>query len=266
MELDVVLSFGRRADDDDDDDDIEEEEEELDFILFKGALNGNNPDLSENGRLVDAGLLPAKKMISEALSRRADTIRIDPRGKFAAVSMLVDGINFPVAKMPPQAANAVVQMLKLLAGLDIKNKTKFQSGGINAEFDEVDHEIRVDSTPVKGGGERLLVRVQNVKEKLETPKDLGFSDELQAKIREIARQQIGAHAGGRDSHVRRDDTRACDGPRIDAYMYSIGSIAELYGRDLPHIQEVEQNEGRRSGDDRQNGRNEQILMSSMSIL
>lgn len=240
----MIFGFGKGGRDyDDDDDDDDEEEDDLDFILFKGALNGNNPDLAANGRLVQAGLIPAKKLISEALARRADTVRIEPKGKVAAISYLVDGIPFPAAKMPPPAANAIIQMLKLLAGLDITKKNIKQGGGINAEFDEVDHEIRIDVTPAQGGGERLLVRVQNLKEKKETPKDLGFSDKLQEKIREIGSSKTGLMlaVGPPMSGVTTLTIAMVRG--IDAYLYSIASIADLQGRDLPHIQDFELKEG-----------------------
>lgn len=236
----MIFGFGKKGrqhvDDDDDDD---EDEDDLDFILFKGALNGNNPDLSANARLVQAGLMPAKKLISEALARRADTIRLEPKGKVAAVSYLVDGVPYPAAKMPPQAANAITQMLKLLAGLDITDKKSKQGGGISAEFDEVDHEVRIDTTPVQGGGERLIVRVQNLKEKLETPKDLGFSEELQEKIREIGSSKSGLMlaVGPPMSGVTTVTIAMVRG--IDAYLYSIASIADLQGRDLPHVQDFE---------------------------
>ncbi|QDT31569.1 GspE/PulE family protein [Thalassoglobus polymorphus] len=238
----MIFGFGKGGRDHDDDDD-DEEEDELDFILFKGAMNENNPDLSANGRLVQAGLIPAKKLISEALARRADTIRIEPKGKVAAVSYLVDGVPYPAAKMPPKAANAVIQMLKLLAGLDITDKTSKQGGGINAEFDEVEHEVRIDVSPVKTGGERLLVRVQNLKEKLETPSDLGFSDDLQQKIREIGGSKTGLMlaAGMPMSGTTTLTIAMIRG--IDPYLYSLASIADMHGRDLPHIQDFKWNEG-----------------------
>jgi type II secretory ATPase GspE/PulE/Tfp pilus assembly ATPase PilB-like protein len=239
----VIFGMGKGGRDyEDDDDEEDDEEDDLDFILFKGALNENNPDLSANGRLVQAGLMPAKKLISEALARRADTVRIEPKGKFAAVSYLVDGIPFPAAKMPPPAANAIIQMLKLLAGLDITKKTIKQSGGINAEFDEVDHEIRIDSTPVQGGAERLLVRVQNLKEKVETPKDLGFSEELQDKIREVGSSKSGLMLAVGPPMSGTTTVSIAMVRGIDAYMYSIASLADMQGRDLPHIQVFETKE------------------------
>lgn len=230
----MIFGFGKRrpADDTDDDDD-----EEIENILFKGALNENNPNLNDFGKLVQAGLVPAKELVSDALSRRAEIIRVEPKGKVAAVTLFVDGIPSPPTRMAPQTANAITQMLKLLAGLDIQIRDAKQSGGINAEYEEIPYVVRVDVSPVEGGGERLLVRCQNAKIQLETPKDLGFSEELQSKIREIgsSKQGVMLAVGPPMSGVTTLSIAIVRG--IDAYLYSIGSIADLQGRDLPHIQE-----------------------------
>ena len=148
----MIFGFGRKNDDDDDDDD---DEEEIEYVLFQGALNGVEPDMKGNAKLVQAGLLRAKELVSDALSRRAEMVRLEPKGQFAVSTMYVDGVPFPGAKIPAPAALAITQMLKLLAGLDVKERTKPQSGGIKAQLEEIKYEIRIDTTPIPGG-ERLF--------------------------------------------------------------------------------------------------------------
>ena len=38
----------------------EEAEEQIEYVLFKGTLNGVQPDLASNGRVAQAALVPAK--------------------------------------------------------------------------------------------------------------------------------------------------------------------------------------------------------------
>ncbi|MEW4488591.1 ATPase, T2SS/T4P/T4SS family [Thalassoglobus sp. JC818] len=237
----MIFGFGKGGRDKDDDED-DDDDDNLDFILFRGALNGVTPDLSANGRLVQAGLIPAKKMISEALARRAEMIRIEPKPKFAGVTFFVDGIPYPAAKMPPKAANAIVQMVKLLAGLDINERSKPQSGGINAEFEEVPHEVRIDITP-SASGEIMTLRAENIKNRLETPKELGFSEELQSTIRELGAKKTGLMlaVGPPMSGVTTTTVATLRGN--DAYLLAIGSIADHHGRDIPHVQTFEMDEG-----------------------
>ena len=46
-------------------DEHEEDEEELELVLFQGAVNGVDANLKDNQRLVQAGLVPAKKSQTE---------------------------------------------------------------------------------------------------------------------------------------------------------------------------------------------------------
>lgn len=230
----MIFGFGRnRAEEE------EEQEEELELVLFQGALNGKDANLAANKRLVELALLRSKEMVSDALNRRAEMIRLDPKGKAAVVTIFIDGVPYAGERMPVQAGTAVTQMIKLLAGLDIKVRNKPQSGGIRAEFDEKPYELRVDAIPLKTGGERLLIRAQNTDEQLETPDDVGIPMELREKIRELSsnRQGVILAAGPPMSGV---STTAMAMMRcIDAYLYSIYNLADLGGRDLMHITNFE---------------------------
>ena len=147
----------------------DEDEEEVDLVMFQGATNGEEANLAANGKLMQVGLVPAKHLITKALNQRAEMVRLEPRGKAAAARFYVDGIPYSGGKMPGQQAKAITQMLKLLAGLDIKERSSKQSGGINAEFGDNKFLLTVESSPTKEGPERLLVRIKDTKVSLSTP-------------------------------------------------------------------------------------------------
>ena len=128
----------RRREEEDDDDDIDEEDDEddIELVMFRGATNGAEANLSDNARLAEAGLVPAKRFITDHLNRRAERFRIEPKGKAAIVRMYVDGVKYAGERLPGREALAIVQMLKLLAGLDIKERTKTQKGGLLAEIEK----------------------------------------------------------------------------------------------------------------------------------
>ena len=232
----VIFGFGRKQVDDDDD-----EEDEVELVLFQGSMNGVEPDMKGNAKLVQAGLLRAKELVTSALSRRAEMVRLEPKGTFAVSTLFVDGVPFPGSKMQPQAALAVTQMLKLLAGLEVKERTKPQTGGIKAQYLENKYEIRIDSTPIPGG-ERLIIRIRNVKQNFETPDELGWSEGLKDKIRELASLKKGIiiAAGMPLSGV----SCAAFGllRSIDAYLFNIYSLAKT-GKDIAHVAEFKPEEG-----------------------
>src|SRR5579872_2580046 len=158
-----------------------EEEEEIDPVSFLGPLSGEEVNLKANGRLVEAGLMRSKDLVTDALSRRADMIRIEPKGPQSVVTILVDGMPYPGGKLAKAEGMAVTQMLKLLAGLDVKERTKQQSGGIKAEFETKPYTLGIKSIPVPEG-ERLLVRVTDSKVKLDIPPELGMGEEMRVKL------------------------------------------------------------------------------------
>jgi type IV pilus assembly protein PilB len=231
--------FGRKRRDDDDDRD--DDEDEIELVLFQGALNGREPNLKENAKLARAGLVRAKELVSNALSRRAEMLRLDPKGNASVATFFVDGIPYPAERMPSNMGLAVTQMMKLLAGLDITVRTKPQSGGMNAQYAETPYLLKVDSQPLPTGGERLIVRAQNKKIRLETPDDLGFSDELKAKIREKTANRFGVilAAGPPMSGVTTISFAALRG--VDGYIYTIYSLADMTGREVMHIKQFEGN-------------------------
>src|SRR5690606_33523478 len=144
-------------------------------------------------------------------------------------------VPYPGERLPKQEALAITQILKLLAGLDIKERKRPQSGGINTEYQERKYLLLIDSAPLKEGGERLIVRARPLEGQPETPDELGFSENLRVRIRELTSQRQGVvlTCGLPNSGVT---TLAFGVIRsIDAYLYSIFSLANFGGRSLVHI-------------------------------
>ena len=232
--------FGRR----DDEDDLEEDEQEpeFDLVSFRGPLSGDPPDMSAHASVARVGLGPAREMISDALSRRGEMVRLETRGAAAAVRTYIDGVAYPGGRMPARQAAAITQVLKLLAGLDIKVRDRPQSGGIKADLDGVNYVLRIDTEP-SGKTERLTVRAENQKEKLEKPEELGFPPELKESIREMAGGEKGGLfvVGPPLSGV----TTTVFGVlrSVDSYIYNIYAVGDLGGRDLHTLTDFTPNKG-----------------------
>jgi hypothetical protein len=166
------------------DDQVEDDEfEDIDQVLFQGPMYGREADLKKHPRLVQAGLIPVKKLITDGLSRRAHLIAVQPKGPRQVVRYTIDGIAYPAGALPGKLGVAVIQMVKLLAGLDVQSRVTKQSGGILAEFDDQQYQLLVETEPVRGAVERLRIRISNVKESYIMPGDIGFPEELRTKIR-----------------------------------------------------------------------------------
>ena len=207
----------------------------VELVRFQGALNGVAPDMESNTKLARAALQPAKEMITAALSRRADTIRLDPKGNRATVGFLIDGLPTPAGQIPKQRAHAMTQMVKLLSGLDINQREQPQEGGVKASYGDEEYELKVLSTPVAGGVERLTVYIRNVDEKLERPDDIGMTPELKAKLRELTanREKLLLICGPRRSGTTTSLFAAMRG--LDVYLHAIYTIGDIGDQKLVNM-------------------------------
>lgn len=238
----MIFGFGKARRDDDDDED-EDEEEEIELVNFQGAVNGRSADLAANARLVQAALLPTRELITDAIEKRAEMIRLDIKGEKAQTALSVDGMPAAGNRMPKQQAVGITQMMKVLSGLDAKLKGKHQVGGVKAEFQETKYELTTDVAPQPDGSERLTIRIRNMKLKLDTPADLGFTDATRAQIRELTSHRHGliVVCGPTGSGVTTTLYAIVRG--IDVYLYSIYSIIDPGTRELINIKQFEANEG-----------------------
>lgn len=231
----MAFGFGRKAEEEE-----EEEEEEIELVLFQGALNGKEANLKENQRLVQAGLNPAKELVTDGLSRRAETIRIDPKGERAQVVFIVDGIPTAGGKLTKPQALAITQMLKLLGGVDIKVRDQPQAGGLKAQWNELPWELIVQTKPVEGG-EQLIIKTRNLKVKMITPDDLGMPDTMRPKIREWSSQHKGLllAVGMPNTGVTTTAFGMLRG--VDCYLYQIHSIRDMGTREVTNVTDFKMN-------------------------
>jgi type IV pilus assembly protein PilB len=180
------------------------------------------------------GLVPAKELVSDALLRRAETMRLEPKGSTAIVRLFIDGVAYPGGRIAKQEAHAVTQLLKLLSGLDVKQRKKRQSGGLKAEFSQTPYELLIVSEPTPTGVERLTVRARNLKLNINTPDDLGFSEEMKSKLREMSTRRSGAVLACGPPGSGTTTTRFALGRSVDAYQFGIYTICDLENRELPY--------------------------------
>ena len=234
--------FSKKNDDD-------EEEEEIEYVLFQGATSGQEANLEENTKLAAAGLPLAKEIVTEALALRAEMFKVEPQGPKALVTYFVDGLKRPGPRLPSQRANALVQILKLLSGSDVKVRNKPQRSGLNAKYRDLPFELTVKTRPAppakgeKAPAEHLTVVFRNTKTKRATPEDIGMPDEIKEKVREYGKSHSGIIliVGPPESGVT--TTALCALRCVDSYMYQCYIIGSLGTRSVLNVPIFKQEEG-----------------------
>lgn len=220
-----------------------EQEPDIEQVLFQGPLFGREANLKANARLVQAALVPVKQMVSDSLARRAHTILMEPREGRIAIRFMIDGLPYPSAAVPGQKGVAMVQMVKLLAGLDPNDRKNAQSGGIKAEYDKIPYNLMVESVPAGNGTERVRIKAENRKVVLQKPADVGFPAHLKQKIRQFTSDRSGVIlvCGPPDSGVTTLSIIALH--CVDPYLYSVYNLAKLQGRELINVTDFTPEEG-----------------------
>ena len=220
-----------------------EQEPDVEQVLFQGPLYDRECNLKANAKLVQAALVAVKQMISDALARRAHTILLEPREGRVSIRFVIDGVPYPAAAVPGQKGAAMVQMIKLLAGLDINQRRESQNGGIKAEFEKIPYHLMVESASVGGNAEKIRIKVDNRKVVRSKPQDIGFPDHLKAKIREFTEHRSGVVliCGPPDTGVTTLSTAIIHS--VDPYLYSVYNLAWKNTRELINVAEFKPEPG-----------------------
>ena len=221
----------------------QEQEPDVEQVLFQGPLFDRECNLKANAKLVQVALVPVKQMISDALARRAHTILLEPREGRVAIRFVIDGVPYPAAAIPGQKGAAMVQMIKLLAGLDINQRREPQTGGMKAEFEKIPYHLMIESSPVGGQAERIRIKIDNRKVVRQKPQEIGFPDHLKAKIREFTEHRSGVVlvCGPPDTGVTTLATVVLH--CVDPYLYSVYNLAWKNTRELINVAEFKPEPG-----------------------
>ena len=235
--------FSRNNNDDDD------SEEEIEYVLFQGATNGQEANLEENRKLAAAGLPLAKEVVTEALALRAEMFKVEPQGPKALVTFFVDGMKRPGPRLPIQRANALVQMLKLLGGGDVKVRDKPQRCGLNAEYRELPFELAIKTRPTppakgqKAPAEHLTVVFRNTKTNRATPEDIGIPEVVKERVRHYGKSNAGVIlvVGSPESGLT--TTALCALRCVDSYMYQCYIMGDPGTRTVLNVPVFEPEDG-----------------------
>ena len=218
-----------------------DEEVEVELIRFKGATNGVSLDVEANQKLVRIAFEPIKELFTDAISRGAETIRIDPKGERATIGFLVDGMPMPAGRIPRQRAHAMTQMVKLLAGINAAERSQPQAGGVKASLEADEFELQVLTQPLSGAVDRLLVHIRNLDERLSKPEEIGMTPELKTQIREVTGRGRGLFLACGPTRSGVTTTLFASIRGLDAYLRDIQTVCDTMDQELINISAFETN-------------------------
>ncbi len=139
-----------------------ESEEEIEFLQSEEE-DIKTEDTSEvelgDDALADAPVVKlVNTMISEAVTKRASDIHVEPYEKFLRVRYRIDGVLYEMMKPPLKLKNAIVSRVKIMAKLDIAEKHMPQDGRVKVKVQNKTIDMRVATIPTMFG-EKVELRI-----------------------------------------------------------------------------------------------------------
>ncbi len=126
-----------------------------------------------------------------AFDQRASDIHIEPRRELGIVRFRIDGILHQVYQIPTSVMAAMINRIKILGRMDVVEKRRPQDGRIKTRTaDGQEAELRLSTLPT-AFGEKLVMRIFDPEVLVRNFTDLGFTDEDQARWRQMAERPDG---------------------------------------------------------------------------
>jgi len=143
-------------------------------------------DLRE-GRAEAEAITAVKAMLGEAVAFRASDIHLEPRADQMAVRYRIDGMLHSYSPFPTEVGGAIVNAIKVLAGMDIATRRRPQDGSFSAQFPTLskDVDFRVSTTP-SVHGETMVIRVLDRVRSFLRIDQLGMSERMVTQVTRLA--------------------------------------------------------------------------------
>jgi type II secretory ATPase GspE/PulE/Tfp pilus assembly ATPase PilB-like protein len=170
----------------------EEEESGGPPLRFVGkSFNENDEDPTRVARAEKSkGYKAALEMVYEAIKMRATDIHMEPSRNQTAVRFRVDGILQNTDPFSRSMGDAVINIFKVLADMDIIEKRKPQDGSFSAVSEGHAVDFRV-ATAGSVAGEKLVIRVFDRSQQIMNLSRLGMRDTIHEQVKKVVTQPHG---------------------------------------------------------------------------
>ncbi len=170
----------------------------------KRPLDDFSPEGSEYGKTYELTVreftsaqleeAPAAQLLDivmiQAIRDRASDIHLEPDEKALRIRFRIDGFLYEFLTLPKAIHPSLTSRIKVLAEMDIAETRQPQDGNFNVKLEHRSLEIRVSTFPTIYG-ENVVLRLLDQSSPLMKLEDLGFSDEMLHRFKQLLRRPNG---------------------------------------------------------------------------
>jgi general secretion pathway protein E len=160
-------------------------------ITFVGKSGGGKVDPDRVAKAEESkSYMSCKELVYDAVLRRATDIHLEPTVEQMSIRYRIDGILHAAEPFDRPTGDAVLNVFKVLAAMDISEKRKPQDGSFAAKLEGRDIDFRVATSGSKAG-EKMVMRILDNASAVGKLDEVGLRPKLAAEVRSLVTQPHG---------------------------------------------------------------------------
>jgi general secretion pathway protein E len=211
-------------------------------IVFIGKSQGTGK--IDNDRVQKAeeskSYMSAKELVYDAVLRRATDIHLEPTPEQMSVRYRIDGILHAAEPFDRPTGDAVLNVFKVLAAMDISEKRKPQDGSFGAKLEAREIDFRVATSGSKSG-EKMVMRILDNAAAVGRLEEVGLRPKLVSEIRTLVTQPHGMFVCCGPTGAGKSTTLYAALREIDRFQKNIITVEDPIEYHLDNITQMEIN-------------------------
>ena len=132
-----------------------------------------------------SGYLYAKELVYDAIVNRSTDVHLEPSDDSLNVRYRIDGLMHESEPMDREIGKAVLNVFKVLGGMDIAESRKPQDGGFGAKLEDREIDFRV-ATQGTLEGEKLSLRILDKATTVQKLQNVGMRKAMRTEVTKLA--------------------------------------------------------------------------------
>ena len=186
------------------------------------------------------GYKAALEMVYEAIQLRATDIHMEPTRNQMAVRFRIDGILQTTDPFNRHMGEAVINIFKVLADMDIVEKRKPQDGSFSANVEDRTVDFRT-ATAGSVAGEKLVMRIFDRGQQIMDLAQLGMRDRMHEQVYSIVTQPHGMLVVCGPTGAGKSTTLYSSLNEIDRFQKNVITIENPVECQVPNVTQIEVN-------------------------
>jgi general secretion pathway protein E len=186
------------------------------------------------------GYMAAKELVYDAILRRSTDIHLEPKEDEMSVRLRIDGVMYPTEPFDRVVGDAVMNIFKVLGGMDITEKRRGQDGSFGARLEGREIDFRA-ATQGTRHGEKLSLRILDQSSSVNSLAGLGMRKKMQESMRQIVHQPHGLLLSCGPTGAGKSTTLYAALRDVDAYQLNVITVEDPIEYKMANVNQIEIN-------------------------